>query len=120
MAFAVNLQNAGFLSYEQMYIKYAANTLKSATASFAAAANPIFPDEIANNRPVGNWLILIDALVVSMPTGLVGQKDFNQIVEYVARMCIAGYTINTQTPPMITNSQATALLAAWNAAFGTP
>jgi hypothetical protein len=119
MAFAVNLENAGFLTYEQLYLKYAANTLDSATAGFAAAANPIFPDEIANNRPVGNWLILIDALVATLPTGLVGQKEFNQLVEYVARMCIAGYTINTQTPPLITNAQAAALLAAWNAAFGT-
>jgi hypothetical protein len=119
MAFAVDLQDAGFLSYEQMYLKWAANTLDTATAGFSAVANPIFPDEIANNRPVGNWLILINALVSTLPTGLVGQKQFNQLVEYVARMCIAGFTINGQTPPMISNAQAAALLAAWNAAFGT-
>lgn len=120
MVMASDLENAGFLSYPQMSLQWAANTLDTSAASFAAAASPLFSDGIPNDRPVGNWLILIDGLVSTLPAGLVGQKDFNQLVEYVARMCIAAFTINAQSPPMISNAQAAALLAAWNAAFGTP
>jgi len=119
MTFAATLVEAANLSYKQLDLKWTANTLDTATLAFATAANPTFPDSDQNSRPVGNWLILIDALVSTMPTGVVSLMDFNQAVEFVSRMCYAAFTINAQTPPLITNGQAIALLAAWNAAFGT-
>lgn len=121
MTMAATLVEAANLSYSQLALKWTANTLRTATAAFAAAASPVFPDSQDNCRPVGNWMVLIDALVSTLPPAPlpVAVSDLNQDVEYVARMCYAAFTLNAQVPQLVTNAQATALLAAWNAAFGT-
>lgn len=121
MTMAATLVEAANLSYSQLALKWTANTLRTATSAFAAAASPIFPDGQDNSRPVGNWLVLIDALVSTLPPTPqpVSVSDFNQTVEYVARMCYAAFTLNAQVPQLVSNAQAAALLIAWNTAFGT-
>jgi hypothetical protein len=117
MTMAANLEQAGFLSYPQMTLQWIANTLDTSVPAFSAAVSPLFEDAKPNDRPVGNWLVLIDALASELPATDVPNVQFNQIVEYVGRMCLAGFVaLNEGT---ITNAQAVALLAAWNTAFGT-
>jgi hypothetical protein len=115
MAFAANLSNAGFLSYPQLALAYQGGTLAAKVAAFATAVNPIFRDDRPNDRPIGNWLVFIDSVVPFLPpTDVAG---LNQVVEYVGRMCLAGFVaINSG---LISPTQANDLLAAWNAAFGT-
>jgi hypothetical protein len=117
MAMAVDLQGAGFLSYSQMSIAWVADTLKTKSAQYAAATSPLFSDVVANDRTVGNWLVPIYGALQVMPATSVPNDEFNQMVEYIARMCFAGYAMLNQG--LISAPQAAATLAAWNAAFGT-
>ncbi len=117
MTMAGNLEQAGFLSYPQMTLQWIADTLDTTVPAFSASITGTFEDAIPNDRPVGNWLILIDALASELPAIDVPEVQFNQIVEYVGRMCLAGFVAFNEG--LISAGQANALLAAWNAAFGT-
>ncbi len=114
---AANLQDAGFKSYPQMSILWYADALKATVALFSSDVTGLFEDQTPNDRPVGNWLVLVDSLVSQLPATSVPEDQFNQIVEYVARMCLAGFSQLQNS--LITNGQAVALLAAWNARFGS-
>lgn len=117
MTMAVDLQQAGFLSYPQMTLQWVADTLDTTVPAFSTAVNGTFEDAVPNDRPIGNWLILIDALADQLPATDVPETMFNQIVEYVGRMCLAGFV--ALNSGLISVAQANALLAAWNATFGT-
>lgn len=118
MVMAADLQQAGFLGYPQMSLLWQTpNALQSAAAGFAIAVNPVFDDNTPNDRPIGNWLILIDSLISQLPTGVLLEEQFNQVVDNIGRMCLAAFSALSDS--LISNAQATAMLTAWNAAFGT-
>lgn len=118
MAFAATLLEAAHLSYDQAAIYWTANTLDTKFSAFITSASSIFEDAKPNDRTVGDWIILMRQLSAQdgytdspMPLAL-----FNQIAEQLFRMCYAGFSLNGVT---ITNTQAVALLAAWNANIGS-
>jgi hypothetical protein len=118
MAMAATLLEAAHLSYDQAAIFWTANTLDTQFSAFITAASTIFEDAKPGDRPVGDWIILMRQLAAQdgftdspMPLAL-----FNQIAEQLYRMCFAGFSLNGVT---ITNAQAVALLAAWNANIGS-
>lgn len=119
MTMAANLTSAAALTYDQMRIKalITGSSIKTQLTSFIAAVNPIVPDSIPNNRPVGNWLIPMAALAQTMRGLDMSLSDFNLAVDYVSKLCsVANVQRNAG---LITVAQGTALLAAWNTAFGT-
>lgn len=117
MTMAADLETAGFLSYPQMALLWTANTLDTVVPAFASDVDDDFDDNVPNDRPIGNWLVLIDALASQLPATDVPEDQFNQIVEYVGRMCLAGASALAEG--RITAGQGAALLAAWNTRFGT-
>lgn len=117
MTMAATLTEAAHLSYKQADILWAANTLKPEFATFITTAQPIFDDNRPNDRPVGNWLILMQSLSSQMAAGTLPEAQLNTCVEYLFRMCLAG--ASQLANGLISNAQAVSLLAAWNATIGT-
>ena len=128
MAMAATLEQAAALCDQQLRLKAQAapaDTLKTALGTFNTAAASIFPDEIPNNRPVGNWLIPLSQIQLTMtPNGVVGPDPANanytavrNAVDAVYRMCWAAQAAIDAA--LCTGAQGVALLAAWNTAFGT-
>jgi hypothetical protein len=125
MTMATNLQEAAYLTYDQIAILFPdATALQAALDDFVTAADPVLPDDIPNNHPVGNWLIPLATLRLlitpSGPNANCPQLFFDQMVDGVSKMCWAGRRAQLAGAATgITGAQATALLAAWNTAFGT-
>lgn len=119
MAMAANLSSAATLSYSQVSLTWYALTLKAKFAAFITDVSPLLEDSKPNDRTVGNWLIPMQALSTAMSSSLaaVTEAQFNGVVEYLYRFCYAAAFAQAQL--RITNAQAVALLAAWNARFGT-
>lgn len=118
MTMAANLEQAAHLSYSQTSIAYAGAALNPKFIAFVNAAAAIFDsDSNANQRTVGNWIIPMYALSSQLLGATPSQTQYNQMVEYLYRICYAG--LFAASDNRITASQATALLAAWNTQFGT-
>lgn len=122
MTMAGNLQEAAYITYQQLAILWTAGTLETTVALYSADLAPLFEDQVPNDRPVGNWLVLIDALLSQMPRPLpptlkTPEDQFNQLVEYIGRMCDGAFWARFNN--LITATQATAMLTAWNTRFGT-
>jgi len=118
---AASLPFAASLSYDRASVHWAANTLPAALTAFATAASAFFEDAVPNDRPIGNWLVLIRGLATQMgaapyntnPGSLV---TFNQAVEYLFRICwAANYA---RADGLISAAQVTGLLTAWNTNIG--
>lgn len=125
MAAASTLLNAAQLASGNLYTLWIADTLATKVAAFATAANAIFPETTPNNQPIGNWIAVIAALA---PTILAFEPDgtsradgsvvtYNHAVDAVYRICKLGWEFQNASPALITGSQATQLLAAYNAQF---
>jgi hypothetical protein len=107
-------------------VRWQADTLNTRLVAFAAAATAIFPTNVANNAPMANWCAVISAFAPSVinfsQTGFgvsIGQNSIPQYqtaVDYVYRFCKLAYYYNL-TLGLITNAQAAALTAAYNAQF---
>jgi hypothetical protein len=119
---ATNLNEAAYLSYSQV------NAISAALApnliAFHAAASPLFEDAVANDRPVGNWFVLLSAAIVRVqnpPQNLFVTNDdipaLNLASEILYRLCYAA--VGAYTYNLISIAQRDALLAAWNAHIGT-
>ena len=117
MAMAANLREASWITASQLNLSWLAQTLKTKLTQFNNAASAIFDDNTPNDRPVGNWLVLLEATASQMPNVQVPIALFNQACDQVARITFAGFAA-LQTA-RIAPAKGTALLAAWNAAFGT-
>lgn len=119
MAMAPSLNDAADLTYDQMNIKAltSGNSIKTQLTSFIAAVTTIVPDNIPNNRPVGNWLIPMAALANTMRALDMSLSDFNAAVDYVSKLCAVASA--QRSASLITGAQGNAILAAWNTAFGT-
>jgi len=113
---AATLTEAAHLTYVRARPRWAAATLKASLALFITDVSVIFSDTIANDRPVGNWLIPLYALSSNLPAGVLPVADFNAVVDGIYRLCMAGAAQLSAT--LITAPQGAALLAAWNARIG--
>lgn len=119
MATASNLKEAAYLTYDQLGLVFPGmQTLHTKLADFITACDVVVPDAQPNNRPVGNWLIPMSSLEYAMrnagPNENCPQLYLDRMVDMVSKLCWSAYA-NT----LITNAQRTAILAAWNTAFGT-
>ena len=119
MTMAASLAQASGLTYDQMRIKalLAGNSIKVALGSFITQVTSVVPADIANNRPVSNWLVPMSALQNTMRSLDMSLNDYNLAVDYVARFCVA--TNAQRRAGLMTLVQSNAILAAWNSAFGT-
>lgn len=118
MTFAADLTEAAHLSYDQVGILWNAGTLRTSILAFTQQVLPIFDDARPNDRPVGNWLVPIAALPIDVEAQSPESQTFVQGCQNLLfRICFAGS--DQLALGNITNTQATALLAAWNANIGT-
>jgi hypothetical protein len=113
---AANLTDAAHLSYARASVHWAAGNLKTQLAAFIAAIRPVFEDAIPNDRPVGNWIVLLQNTADQMDPGVTPETIFNTAVEQLYRICSAGAA--QLAANLITAPKAAALLAAWNAQIG--
>lgn len=113
---AANLTDAAHLSYTRASVHWAAGNLRTKLTAFITAVRPIFEDAIPNDRPVGNWIILLANTEGSMSAGVTPESQFNTAVEQLFRICSAG--ASQLAAGLITAGKATALLTAWNAQIG--
>lgn len=119
MAMAANLSDAANLSFDQGSLAWYADTFDTKFAAFVTACAAIFEDARPNDRPVGNWLVPMWALSVTLSaqSSEPSNDQFSLGVDYLFRICFAAAFAQAQS--RITNTQATAMLTAWNSAFGT-
>lgn len=126
MTAAADLLEAAGLAPSNLQPLWAADTLRPAVIAFWEQASPTFPDQIPNNRPIGNWIAVIAAFAptildydqappLTAPLGLGTLATYQQAVDYVYRLCKLAHALRAQG--LITAPQATALLAAYNAHF---
>lgn len=121
MAMAVTLIQAAGLTLPQMRIKQLGTTLVADVETFITTSLALFPDAVPNNRPVANWLVPLSSIQEQMVTLAQdpsrAYQGMNLAADVVSKMCWAGSKM--QDAGLITAGQETALLAAWNTAFGT-
>jgi hypothetical protein len=118
MTMATTLTEAAYLSYDQCGIHWNAGVLRDAFSEFLPAASAIFSDSRPDDRPVGNWLVPMYALLTQVEAASPeSQRFLDSCVQYLYRICYAGYVMRQQG--LITNAQAVSLLAAWNAHIGS-
>lgn len=89
---------------------------------FVNTAKASFPDAAPNNHPITNWLAIIAAFATTIPVvgssfgdAAATQPYFSEASSYVYRICWMADYLNSIG--LITNGQAAALLAAYNAAL---
>lgn len=107
---------------------WANDTLQAKVIAFWESLVQLFPDDISNNQPIGDWLAIIAAFAPSIlpyaqegtpgTTSLVGLNTiatFRTAVDYIYRFCKFASAYSDQN--LITTLQADAILAAYNAQF---
>jgi len=119
MATAATLEQAAGQAYANLSTKWASNLLKSRLTQFwQASIGPtadVFPEQNANSRPVANWMTVIAAISSLLPATDVPIEQLSESATAVYKVCWLAFVLNGQG--LVTNAQATALLAAYNAAF---
>lgn len=120
MASASSLTQAAGQTFNNLFAKWTAGTLKTNLVAFSGpAVLAEFPEQAPTNHPISNWLVLISSLAFNMESGnsflFVPYEQVVTATTYVYRICWMGEKLNTQTS--ISGAQAAALLAAYNAAF---
>jgi len=88
---------------------------------FIGAIGPIFNTNSQNSRTVRNWLVPANIVLATLnaadaDTGTIGPDLRQQVVDVVERILNATFT---NTDPITTIGERNAVLAAWNASFGT-
>jgi len=122
MATAANLNQAAGQAATNLNVLWFAGTLGAKLALFAADCAATFVESNPNDHAMGDWLAVIAALANGIPAGLfavgIPNASFQQAAaasRYISGMCFLGAQLNTQS--LITNAQAAAVLAAYNARF---
>lgn len=113
---AATLKDAANESYAHASIRWTANTLRANFQAYIVACALVVNDATEAVRTVGNWLVPMTALSASMTASSANpleQELFNDCVDYLYRFNMAASA--AQTAGRISASQATALLAAYNA-----
>lgn len=116
MATATSLAQAAGQAFDNLHIRWLANQLKSVLTIFSQTALPTFPESAPDSNPVSNWLTLIAALAAPMPATNVPIDQLTLAAQFVYRLCWMASFL--QSSGGITNTQATFLLATYNAIIG--
>ena len=116
MATAVSLSQAAGQAFDNLHIRWLANQMKSTLTIFASTALPTFPEADPSSNPVSNWLTLIAALAAPMAATNVPIEQLTTAAQFVYRLCWVASFLQAQGG--ITNTQATFLLATYNAIIG--
>lgn len=124
MTAAADLLEAANLAPQNLRVLWEADTLKAKVTAFWQALNPLFKEEIPNDRPVADWVAIIAAstesilpFAATMAPGFTPYSGgtistFSSAVDYVYRVCKFCYYY-----PLIDAGQKAAVLAAYNAQF---
>lgn len=119
MTVAANLPSAAGLAWNNLYIKWQGNDLKSSMTAFWQTCIEQFPEELDNSHPVSNWLTILAALAAQLPATSVSYQDLIVSVDTVYRVC--WMTSQLLTQGLITPTQATtgpsSVLVAYNTQF---
>ena len=116
MATALSLAQAAGQAFDNLYVQWLSNNLKSVLTGFWQTTIDTFPQSAPDSNPVSNWLVLIAALADPMAASFVPLAQLTQAAEYVYRVCWMASFL--QSSGGITNAQATFLLAQYNAIIG--
>ena len=117
MTVAVSLPDAAVIAADNLYTLFIGGTLKAKATAFWQAIQPTFPEQEVDSHPCSNWLVLIANTADQMPVANVPYRDLDTMINYVYRLCFVADQLNSQTPKLVSNAQATALLAAYNLEF---
>lgn len=117
MTVAVSLPDAAVIAADNLYTLYIGGTLKTKSTAFWQSIQDTFPEQQVDSHPVSNWLTLIANTADQMPVANVPYRDLDSMIEFVYRLCFVASQLNSQTPKLVSNVQAAALLAAYNAQF---
>lgn len=129
MAAAPDLFEAAEQAPADLQLLWQADTLQDDVIAFWREALVAVPASIPNNKPLANWLAIIAAFAPSIldyeATNVTGTQNmlgtlttYQTSVDYVYRFCKLAYALQGQG--LITNTQATALLAAYNNHLASP
>jgi hypothetical protein len=122
---AVDLLDAANLTPQNLRVLWEADTLRPRMIAFWEAINPSFQEQIQNDHPVADWIAVIAALSPSIlpfadntnpgatPWSGGTITTFELAVDYVYRLCKFSFYYT-----LITATQKTAILTAYNAQFG--
>lgn len=113
MAFA-NLTAATYGCAATMYARWIAGTLKADLTAFAASVAPLFSDDNPNDRTVGNWLVIVQAIASQMTAGITADQS---VIDASVQACFRLFNQASarQASGQISLAQANAVLAAANA-----
>lgn len=102
-------------AFTNLDVLWVAGTLKTQLVAFYTGLFPLFPDQAPNNHPVANWGVLLAAATSQLPSSNVSFLSLAVIADQLYRLCYLASVLATQN--LISNTQATALLALYNAEF---
>lgn len=115
MAAAANLFQAGQQAWENLAPLSVAGTVRAKLLAFIAAIDDVFEEQQPNDHPMLNWIAVLSAYVANMSSTASDWPALRPAVELLYRLCFMGEQSNVQN--LITNTQYTAVLAAYNAQF---
>lgn len=114
---AADLEAAAFESFDDLYTRLVASTVRVNVLAFCAQALPIFPDDQPDGRPVANWITILNTVANQWDTNAADLllSSFDQFAYGALVMFKLCYIAFDFDGTQITTAQATALLAAYNA-----
>ncbi len=118
MTLAATLPKAAGLAADNINVHWINNSLKSRLTQLWQNSLASFGDSDVNSRPVSNWLTVLSVQADQMPSTNVPIEQVSAASQTVYRLCWMGSALLTSGG--ITAGQAADLLAAYNAALGTP
>mgnify|MGYP001600440290 CR=1 FL=1 len=117
MAAALTLVQAAQESLQNMAVQTVAGTLKTRIATFLDTIQAQLDSEIPENHPIINWSAVLYGYQTQMAGGANDYIELRISGDYVYRLCYMA--AQSQDQSLITGAQAAAILAAYNANFGT-
>jgi len=118
MTTAATLAIAAGQAFDNLQVRYVIGSLKLVLQNFWSATIDLFPQSDANSHPVSNWIVIIAAQAASISTGVGPLQDLTAAATAVYKLCwMASFLQGTGG---ITNTQALALLGAYNSIIAVP
>lgn len=115
MATATTLSQAAGQAYDNLHIQWLSNQLASRLVIFCQNCLPIFPAQLQGGAPVSNWLTVLYSLASQLPATNVPINQLTESAQIVYRLCWMAFSLIGNG---ITSTQATLLLAQYNAIIG--
>lgn len=113
---AANLQAAAEQSYSRLLTLLAGGTMKAKLTSFCQTTLALFPQQEDNSHPASNWVTVLYSTTNLLPAEpSITFGDLNICAGMLYRLCWMVNQLDIQS--LITSTQATATLTAYNANF---